>query len=102
MDASLNAAVTDTNMNLINQSGEYYFANKNLDLTAMLVPEALPDIPEPIKPPDPIWLEPMEVQPNAIQAPIKQNVGAMLVQGAFNAASSGLSTYAKFPNNNPG
>lgn len=98
MDASLNAAVTDTNMNLINQSGEYYFANKNLDLTAMLVPEALPDIPEPIKPPDPIWLEPMEVQPNAIQAPIKQNVGAMLVQGAFNAASSAVGTYAQTQN----
>ena len=98
MDASLNAAVTDTNMNLINQSGEYYFANKNLDLTAMLVPEALPDIPEPIKPPDPIWLEPMEVQPNAIQAPIKQNVGAMLVQGAFNAASSAVGMYAQSQN----
>jgi hypothetical protein len=102
MDASLKAAVTDTNMNLINQMGEYYFANKNLDLTAMLMPEALPDIPEPIKPPDPIWLEPMEVEPNAISPPIKQDVGAMVVQGAFNAASAGLGAFANYKNNNPG
>jgi hypothetical protein len=40
----------------------------------------------------------MEVQPNAIQAPIKQNVGAMLVQGAFNAASSAVGTYAQTQN----
>lgn len=87
MDASLNSAITDTNMNLMSINAEYYFANRNLDATAMIKPEALPDIPEPIKPPDPIWLEPMEVDPMFIQPPNKQSVSAPIVSGLMNAGT---------------
>ena len=62
-DATLNSAITDTTINLMNIKGDAYYANRNLELTSMLMPEELPDIPEPIKPPEPIWLEPMEVDP---------------------------------------
>ncbi len=87
-DATLNSAITDANMNLINIKADHFYANKNLDLTAMLLPEEMPDIPEPIKPPDPIWMDPMEVDPMYIQPPAQQSVFAPLVQGAFDIAST--------------
>jgi len=90
-DASLNSAITDTTMNLMNIKGDAYFADRNLDLTAMLKPEALPDIPEPIRPPEPIWLEPMEVDPMFITPPTEQSVAAPIISGALNAASGFIS-----------
>ena len=90
-DASLNSAITDTAMNLMSIKGDAYFADRNLDLTAMLKPEALPDIPEPIRPPEPIWLEPMEVDPMFITPPTEQSVAAPIISGALNAASGFIS-----------
>tara|TARA_B100000073_G_scaffold348427_1_gene367171 strand:+ start:3176 stop:4027 length:852 start_codon:yes stop_codon:yes gene_type:complete len=90
-DASLNSAITDTAINLMSIKGDAYFADRNLDLTAMLKPEELPEIPEPIRPPEPIWLEPMEVDPMFITPPTEQSVAAPIISGALDAATGFIS-----------
>ena len=47
----------------------------------MIEPERLPDIPEPLLPPERVFVEPMQATADFIPAPIRQNTFAPIVQG---------------------
>jgi hypothetical protein len=54
----------------------------------MIKPERLPDIPQPIKPPERVFVEPMEATAAYISAPIKQSTFAPIISGISSAAGS--------------
>jgi len=54
----------------------------------MIEPERLPDIPQPIKPPERVFVEPMEATAAYIPAPIQQSTFAPIVSGISSAAGS--------------
>jgi len=54
----------------------------------MIEPERLPDIPEPIKPPERIFVEPMKATAAFIPAPTQQSVFAPIISGISAAAAS--------------
>ena len=54
----------------------------------MLRPERLPDIPAPTKPPEPSWLEPMQILPGMAAPAQQQSVFAPLISGIGAAAGS--------------
>ena len=56
----------------------------------MIEPERLPDIPQPIKPPERVFVEPMEATAEYIPAPMQQNIFAPLVSGVAGAAQSAM------------
>jgi hypothetical protein len=56
----------------------------------MIEPERLPDIPEPIKPPERIFVEPMKATSSFIPAPIRQSTFAPLISGISGAAQSAM------------
>ena len=56
----------------------------------MIEPERLPDIPEPIKPPERIFVEPMKATSSFIPAPIRQSTLAPLISGISGAAQSAM------------
>jgi len=60
----------------------------------MISPDRLPDIPQPIKPPERVFVEPMEATAGFIPAPITQSTFAPIVQGFASAAQSATSAYA--------
>jgi len=60
----------------------------------MIEPERLPDIPQPIKPPERIFVEPMKATAGFVPAPITQSTFAPIVQGFAAAAQSATSAYA--------
>jgi len=51
----------------------------------MIEPERLPDIPQPIKPPERVFVEPMKATAGFIPAPIQQSTFAPIVQGIASA-----------------
>ena len=54
----------------------------------MIEPERLPDIPQPIKPPERVFVEPMQVTAGFIPAPLQQSTFAPIVSGISSAAGS--------------
>ena len=56
----------------------------------MITPERLPDIPQPIKPPDRIFVEPMQATAAYIPAPMQQSIFAPLISGVAGAAQAGM------------
>jgi len=54
----------------------------------MISPDRLPDIPQPIKPPERVFVEPMEATAAYIPAPIRQSTFAPIVSGIASAAGS--------------
>lgn len=52
----------------------------------MIKPERLPDIPQPIKPPERVFVEPMQATAGFIPAPMQQSVFAPLISGVSSAA----------------
>jgi hypothetical protein len=60
----------------------------------MIEPERLPNIPQPIKPPERIFVEPMKATAGFVPAPIQQSTFAPIVQGFASAAQSATSAYA--------
>jgi hypothetical protein len=59
----------------------------------MIEPERLPDIPQPIKPPERVFVEPMKATAGYIPAPIQQSTFAPLISGISSGLSSGASIY---------
>lgn len=53
----------------------------------MIEPERLPDIPQPIKPPERVFVEPMKATAGFIAAPLQQSTFAPMVAGIGSAAS---------------
>jgi len=54
----------------------------------MIEPERLPDIPQPIKPPERVFVEPMKATAGFVPAPTQQSVFAPIVSGISAAAAS--------------
>ena len=86
MNASLTSSVKQTDRNLRDISMRRYGADMQARASMMLQPERLPDLLEPTQAPERIFVEPMEVLPQAIGAPRQQSVFAPLISGL----SSGL------------
>ena len=59
----------------------------------MIEPERLPNIPQPIKPPERVFVEPMKATAGYIPAPIQQSTFAPLISGLSSGLSSGASIY---------
>ena len=54
----------------------------------MIEPERLPDIPQPIKPPERVFVEPMKATAGYIPAPMQQSIFAPMLQGVAGATST--------------
>jgi len=54
----------------------------------MIKPERLPDIPQPIKPPERVFVEPMQATAGFIPAPMQQSIFAPLISGVAGASST--------------
>lgn len=52
----------------------------------MIEPERLPDIPQPIKPPERVFVEPMKATAGFIPSPMQQSIFAPLISGVGSAA----------------
>jgi hypothetical protein len=61
----------------------------------------LPDIPAPLKPPEPTWVEPMEVIPGMAAQAAQQSTLMPLIQGIGGAAQSIASVDWSSPNKGP-
>lgn len=53
----------------------------------MIEPERLPDIPQPIKPPERVFVEPMQATAGYVPAPMQQSIFAPLISGVGGAAT---------------
>lgn len=59
----------------------------------MIKPERLPDIPQPIKPPERVFVEPMQATAAYIPTPMQQSIFAPLISGIGGAAQSVMAGY---------
>ena len=59
----------------------------------MIEPERLPDIPQPIKSPERVFVEPMKATAGYVPAPIQQSIFTPLLSGLSSGLSSGASIY---------
>ena len=69
LDASFTSSIMQHDMNMFDIALNKFGADLNARANAMLRPEKLPDIPRPNKPPEPIWVEPMEIEPEFVARP---------------------------------
>lgn len=90
--AALSAAMTGeiqaSNLRMFDISMGRYAADARVEAARMLRPERLPDIPAPTRPPEPTWVQPMEVLPGMAAQAATQSVAMPLIQGFGSAASS--------------
>jgi len=61
----------------------------------MISPDRLPDIPQPIKPPERVFVEPMEATAAFIAAPMQQSIFAPLMSGVAGASSTLMKAASK-------
>lgn len=97
MNASLTSSVKQTDRNLRDISMRRYGADMQARASMMLQPERLPDLLQPTQAPERIFVEPMEVLPQAISAPRQQSVFAPLVNGLVSAAPGIASAFSPKP-----
>ena len=103
MDASLSSSVEQSQRNLRQIGLQRYAADVNAKAQMMIRPTRMPTAPKPTQAPERIFIEPMEVLPQAIQAPIRQSTSAPLVSGFIGAASQiGMGIANNAANNYPG
>lgn len=88
MDASLTGEIKQSTLNMFDIGMGRYSADARVEAARMLRPERLPDIPAPTKPPEPIWLAPMEVIPGMAAPAQQQSVFAPLISGIGSAANA--------------
>ncbi len=88
MDASLSSSVEQSQRNLQQIGAQRYAADINAKANLMIRPEAPPDVLKPVQTPERIFIEPMEVLPQAIQAPIRQSTSAPLISGLMSSAAT--------------
>ena len=86
MDASLSSSVEQTQRNLQQIGMQRYAADLQAKASMMIQPQQLPDIPLPMQAPERIFIEPMEVLPQAIQAPTQQSTFAPIMSGLISGA----------------
>ena len=97
MNASLSSSVKQTERNLRDISMRRYGADMQARASMMLRPERLPDLLEPTQAPERIFVEPMEVLPQAIAPPRQQSVFAPLVSGLTSGLGSFASSFGQGP-----
>ena len=88
MDASLSSSVEQSQRNMFDIAMRRYGTDLSTMASMMIRPEAAPDLYTPTQAFERIFIEPMEVLPQAIQAPIKQNTFAPIISGLGSAAGS--------------
>jgi len=88
LDASLTGEINASHLRMFDINLGKYAADARVQAAMMLRPERLPDIPAPTKPPEPIWVEPMEVLPGMAAPAAQQSVAMPLIQGFGSAASN--------------
>ena len=88
MDASLSSSVEQSQRNMFDIAMRRYGTDLSTMASMMIRPEAAPDLYTPTQAFERIFIEPMEVLPQAIQAPIKQSTFAPLISGLGSAAGS--------------
>ena len=101
LDASITGEITQSNLNMFDITLGRYAADARVDAARMLMPERLPDIPAPTRPPEPTWLEPMKILPGMATPAAQQSTMMPLIQGFGSAASSLASIDWSSPNKGP-
>ena len=87
LDASLTGEINASQLRMFDVSLGRYAADARVQAARMLRPERLPDIPAPLKPPEPTWVEPMQVLPGMAVGAAQQSTIMPLIQGIGGAAS---------------
>jgi hypothetical protein len=93
LSASLLSAGQQSQKNLQDIELGKYADDLKAKAAMMIQPEQLPNLPTPIKPPTPIFVEPMEATAGYIPSPIKQNIFAPIVSGIAGAAGAVMQGY---------
>lgn len=88
LSASLISAGMQSQRNMRDIEFSRYADDMKARNAMMISPDRLPDIPQPIKPPERVFVEPMEVTAAYIPAPMKQSIFAPLIQGVAGASST--------------
>jgi hypothetical protein len=88
LDADVASAVEQSMVNRRDIALRQYGANLSASAQTMIRPERLAYSATPIKPPERIFIEPMEAIPGAVAAPIQQSVWGPIVSGFGSAAGS--------------
>ena len=88
LDASLTGEVKASNLRMFDISMGKFAADARVEAARMLRPGRLPDIPAPTKPPEPTWVEPMQIIPGMAKPAATQSVAMPLIQGFSKAAGS--------------
>jgi hypothetical protein len=88
LSASLLSAGAQSQRNMRDIEMSRYADDLKARSAMMIEPERLPDIPQPIKPPERVFVEPMQATAGFVPAPIQQSTFAPIVQGISSAASS--------------
>jgi len=86
IDANYESAVSQSELNIENIRLKKQYADLNTEASMMLRPERLPYNPEPMEPPEHIFLKSQKAIPGFVPAPAQQNVYAPLVKGIGSAA----------------
>ena len=98
LDASITGEINQSNLNMFDITLGRYAADARVDAARMLMPERLPDIPAPTRPPEPTWLEPMKILAGMAAPAAQQSTMMPLIQGFGSAASSLASIDWSSPN----
>jgi hypothetical protein len=88
LSASLVSAGQQSQRNLRDIAMSRYADDMKARNAMMIEPERLPDIPQPIKPPERVFVEPMEATAGYIPTPLQQSTFAPIVSGISSAAGS--------------
>jgi len=88
LDADIASAVAQSMNNRRDIALRQYGANLSAVSQTMIRPERLAYSPAPIKPPERIFIEPMEAIPGAVAAPVQQSVWGPIVSSIAGAAGS--------------
>ena len=86
MDASLSSSVEQSQRNMQQIGLQRYAADLSANASMMIKPRKAPAIPLPIQAPERIFIEPMEVLPQAIQPARQQSTFAPILSGFIQGA----------------
>ena len=90
LSASLMSAGQQSQRNMRDIEMSRYADDLKARNAMMIEPERLPDIPQPIKPPERIFVEPMQATASYVPAPIRQSTFAPIISGVAGAAQSAM------------
>jgi len=88
LTASLVSAGQQSQRNLRDIAMDRYADDLKARNAMMIEPERLPNIPQPIKPPDRVFVEPMKATAGYVPAPMQQSIFAPLMSGVGGAAGT--------------